>query len=68
MEIERDGLVSPVQEVSVVEGELVAAIRGLASCGVGSRTIARTVVVACCQPTAINEWAERGDLASPDVL
>ena len=46
MELERDGLVSPIQEVPVVEGELVAAIRELASRGVGSKTIARTVGVA----------------------
>lgn len=38
--------ISPTQEVSVVEGELVATIRELASRGVGSKTIARTVGVA----------------------
>jgi transposase len=38
--------ISPAQEVSVVEGELVAMIRELAGRGVGSNTIARTVGVA----------------------
>ena len=46
MEFERDVLVSPIQEVPVIEGELVATIRELASRGVGSKTIARTVGVA----------------------
>jgi transposase len=46
MELERDGLVSPSQEVPVIEGELVATIRELASRGVGSKTIARTVGLA----------------------
>jgi transposase len=46
MELERDGLVSPIREVPVIEGELVATIRELASRGVGSKTIARTVGVA----------------------
>ena len=46
MELERDGLVSPMQEVPVIEGELVATIRDLASRGVGSKMIARTVGVA----------------------
>jgi transposase len=46
MELERDGLVSPIQEVPVIEGELVATIRELAGRGVGSKTIARTVGVA----------------------
>ena len=46
MELERDGLVSPIQEVPVIEGELIATIRELASRGVGSKTIARTVGVA----------------------
>jgi transposase len=46
MEFERDGLVSPIQEVPVIEGELVATIRELAGRGVGSKTIARTVGVA----------------------
>jgi transposase len=45
MELERDGLVSPMQEVPVIEGELVATIRELASRGVGSKTIARMVGV-----------------------
>jgi transposase len=46
MELERQGLVSPIQEVPVIEGELVATIRELAGRGVGSKTIARTVGVA----------------------
>jgi transposase len=46
MELERDSLVSPHQEVPVIEGELVATIRELAGRGVGSKTIARTVGVA----------------------
>ena len=46
MEFEREGLVSPIAEVPVVEGELVAAIRELAGRGVGSKTIARVVGVA----------------------
>jgi len=46
MELERDRLVSPIQEVPVIEGELVATIRELAGRGVGSKTIARTVGVA----------------------
>ena len=46
MELERDGLVSPIQEVPVIEGELVATIRELASRGVGSKRIAHTVGVA----------------------
>lgn len=46
MELERDVLVSPNQEVSLIEGELVATIRELAGRGVGSKTIARTVGVA----------------------
>lgn len=46
MELQGDVLVSPKQEVSVLEGELVAAIRELASRGVGTKRIARTVGVA----------------------
>lgn len=46
MELQRDVLISPKQEVSVLEGELVATIRELASRGVGSKVIARTVGVA----------------------
>lgn len=46
MELERDGLVSPIQEVPVIDGELVATIRELAGRGVGSKAIARTVGVA----------------------
>ncbi len=46
MEVQGDVLISPRQEVSVLEGELVATIRELASRGVGSKAIARTVGVA----------------------
>jgi hypothetical protein len=46
MELERDVLVSPAQEVPMVEGEIVLAIRALADCGVGSKAIARIVGVA----------------------
>lgn len=46
MELQGDVLISPKQEVSVLEGELVAAIRELAGRGVGSKTIARTVGIA----------------------
>src|SRR4030095_14355730 len=45
MELGRDMLVAPTGEVPVIEGELVATIRELASRGVGSKTIARTVGV-----------------------
>jgi transposase len=41
MEFEREGLVSPTAEVLVVDGEVVTAIRTLASRGVGKRTVAR---------------------------
>src|SRR5262245_60841757 len=37
MELERDVLVSPTQEVPMVEGKVVVAIRALADCGVGSK-------------------------------
>jgi transposase len=46
MELEGGSLVSPIQEVPVIEGELVATIRDLAGRGVGSKAIARTVGVA----------------------
>jgi transposase len=46
MELEKDVLGSPTQEVPVVEGEVVLAIRALADCGVGSKAIARTLGVA----------------------
>lgn len=46
MEFEGEGLVSPTPEVPVVEGEWVAAIRELASRGMGSKTIASVVGVA----------------------
>jgi transposase len=46
MELQGDVLISPKQEVSVLEGELVATIRELASRGVGSKRIAQTVGVA----------------------
>jgi len=37
MELERDVLGSPAQEVPVVEGAVILAIRALADCGVGSK-------------------------------
>ena len=46
MELERDVLVSPTEEVPVIEGEVVSAIRTLADRGVGKKTIAREVGVA----------------------
>jgi transposase len=46
MELEAGVLVPPVAEVPVIEGEIVTAIRELASRGVGSKTIAREVGVA----------------------
>jgi transposase len=46
MELERDVLVSPTEEVPVIEGEVVTAIRTLADRGVGKKTIAREVGVA----------------------
>lgn len=46
MEQGQGGLVSPIEEVLVLEGEVVAAIRELASRGVGSKRIAQTVGVA----------------------
>ena len=46
MGLERDVLGSPIQEVPVVEGEVILAIRALADCGVGSKAIARAVGVA----------------------
>ena len=46
MGLERDVLGSPIQEVPVVEGEVILAIRALAACGVGSKAIARAVGVA----------------------
>jgi transposase len=46
MELERNVLGSPIQEVPVVEGEVILAIRALADCGVGSKAIARAVGVA----------------------
>src|SRR5215212_9967337 len=46
MDSERDVLVSPTTEVPVVEGELVTAIRTLATRGVGKKAIAREVGVA----------------------
>lgn len=45
MEFERDVLVSPGGEVPVIDGEVVTAIRALASRGVGKKTIAREVGV-----------------------
>ena len=46
MECERDVLVSPTTEVPVLEGQVVTAIRTLASRGVGKKAIAREVGVA----------------------
>lgn len=46
MELERDVLVSPTEEVPVIEGEVVTAIRTLADRGVGKKTIAREVGIA----------------------
>lgn len=46
MELERDVLVSPTEEVPVIEGALVTAIRTLAGRGVGKKAIAREVGVA----------------------
>ena len=46
METDGRGLISPTQEVSVVEGELVAQIRELAGRGVGIRAIADAVGLA----------------------
>jgi transposase len=43
---DRSVVVSPTAEVPVLEGELVTTIRELASRGVGTKTIARTVEVA----------------------
>jgi len=46
MELERAVLVSPSEEVPVIEGALVTAIRTLAGRGVGKKAIAREVGVA----------------------
>jgi transposase len=46
MGVEKDVLGSPIQEVPVVEGEVIIAIRALADCGVGSKAIARAVGIA----------------------
>jgi transposase len=46
MASERDVLVSPTTEVPVIEGQVVTAIRTLASRGVGKKAIAREVGVA----------------------
>lgn len=46
MEFERGDLVSPMVEVPVIEGEIVTAIRELASRGWGSKAIARELGVA----------------------
>lgn len=45
MELERDVLVSPAEEVPVIDGEIVTAIRTLADRGVGKKTIARELGV-----------------------
>src|SRR5581483_5482659 len=46
MELEAGVLVSPTAEVPVIDGDIVTAIRDLASRGVGSKTIARQLGVA----------------------
>jgi transposase len=46
MEMERDRVVPPIQEVPVIEGEIVTAIRELANRGWGSKAIARELGVA----------------------
>ncbi len=46
MACERDVLVSPTTEVPVIEGQVVTAIRTLASRGIGKKAIAREVGVA----------------------
>jgi len=46
MELEAGVLVSPAAEVPVIDGDIVSAIRNLASRGVGSKTIARQLGVA----------------------
>ena len=45
MEFERDVLVSPTEEVLVLDGEMVTAIRTLADRGVGKKAIARELAV-----------------------
>ena len=46
MAFEVGGLVSPTAEVPVIDGEVVLAIRALADCGVGTKTIARVIGIA----------------------
>jgi transposase len=46
MELEAGVLVSPAPEVPVIDGDIVTAIRDLASRGVGSKTIARQLGIA----------------------
>lgn len=46
MELRQGGLVSPIEEVLVLEGDVVAAIRELGSRGVGSKRIAHILGVA----------------------
>ena len=46
MELEAGVLVSPAPEVPVIDGDIVTAIRELASRGVGSKTIAKQLGVA----------------------
>jgi len=46
MELEADVLVSPVPEVPVIDGDIVTAIRDLASRGIGSKSIAKQLGVA----------------------
>src|SRR6516225_3383927 len=46
MELEVGVLVSPAPEVPVIDGDIVTAIRDLASRGIGSKTIARQLGIA----------------------
>jgi transposase len=46
MELEAGNLVSPVPEVPVIDGDIVTAIRDLASRGIGSKSIAKQLGVA----------------------
>ena len=46
MELEAGVLVSPAPEVPVIDGDIVTAIRDLASRGVGSKTIAKQLGIA----------------------
>lgn len=46
MELEAGVLVSPVPEVPVIDGDIVTAIRDLASRGIGSKSVAKQLGVA----------------------